>query len=177
VPTIHAADRHLRVALLGLMVGVWGCETEVADPLVGTWALESAMTEAPDGTIDNAPYGTAPTGFLTYTSDGQMHAIIAFSDRPRLSGDWRSSPAEERAEAFATSLAYSGGYSVVGDRVQHHVEVSTEPNRVGTTIERTFSISGDELLITTPPTSLGSTPMVVTLTWRRADPDRQGGAA
>ncbi len=171
---VHHMRRRSLCAVVAVSFGAAGCQDRVLDPIVGTWALHAAMTEAPDGTIDNTPYGVSPSGFLTYTADGQMHAIIAFSGRPRLSGDWRSSPAEERAEAFATSLAYSGRYSVVGDRVQHHVEVSTEPNRVGTTIERAFSISGDELLIATPPTSLGGIPVIATLTWQRADLTRQG---
>jgi hypothetical protein len=136
-------------------------------PLVGTWSLEAARAVSADGRIDPAPYGKAPTGLLTYTADAYMQVILSFSGRERLSGDFRSAPAAERAEAFATSLSYAGRYTVAGDRVVHHVEVATDPNRVGTRIERTVDLAGDRLTLTTPPTSIGGVPLEVTLTWRR----------
>lgn len=153
---------------------LYGCAVEPADPLVGTWLLESVAATSPDGSVNNAPYGEAPTGYLTYTAEDRMQVILAFSGRNRLSGDWRSSPATERAAAFATSLSYAGRYSVTDDRVTHYVEVSSDPNRVGTSIERTFRLKSDQLVLTTPPTSVGGTLREFALTWRRASAAARG---
>jgi len=145
-----------------------GCEPEARDPLVGTWLLETVSARAPDGTIDDEPYGKTPSGQLTYTANGRMQVILAFSDRPRLSADWRASPAEERAAAFATSLSYAGRYTSSDDRVIHHVEVSSDPNRVGTSSERTVLMVDGRLTLTTPPTAVGGSAREFSLTWARA---------
>ncbi len=97
-----------------------------------------------------------------------MQVIVAFADRPRLSGDWRASPPEERAAAFATSLSYAGRYTVSGDQVTHHVGVSSDPNRVGTSIRRTISWHDARLVLTTPPIAVGGAARTFALTWRRA---------
>lgn len=138
------------------------------NPLVGTWLLESVTATSADGGVHRAPYGERPTGYLTYTDGGRMQVILSSSRRTRLSGDWRSAPAAERAEAFATSLSYAGRFTLAGDAVTHHVEVSSDPNRFGRSIERRVRLEGDRLTLTTPPTSVGGGERVLSLTWRRA---------
>jgi hypothetical protein len=77
--------------------------------LVGTWKSISATDTTGKGQVITNTYGLNPTGFLTYTADGRMIAIIANSGRQPLSvPDRVSAPAEERAEAFATMVAYAG---------------------------------------------------------------------
>jgi hypothetical protein len=77
--------------------------------------------------------GENPTGFLTYTGDGRMTAILVSSGRQPLSvADPVAAPAAERAEAFATCTAYAGRYTFDRDRVTHHVEVSLFQNWTGT---------------------------------------------
>ena len=47
------------------------------DSIIGTWKLASALARpAPGGEPRNMSGGN-PSGFLTYTGDGQMSAIIA----------------------------------------------------------------------------------------------------
>ena len=46
--------------------------------------------------------------------------------------DRRGAPAEERAKAFSTYLAYAGRYAFTGDKVIHHIEGATFQNWVGT---------------------------------------------
>ncbi len=155
-------------AILLSLSDMVGCEAG-SDPLVGTWLLESVTATAADGTIDTSPYGRSPTGYLTYTADGRMHVIVSFSDRSALSGDWRSAPPEERAQAFATSLSYAGRYSLSDSQVTHHVEASSDPNRVGTSIVRTISWHDGSLTLTTPPTQVGGSARQFALTWRRSE--------
>ncbi len=147
-------------------VGLVGCGPE--ESVVGTWLLESVTATAADGTIDSAPYGRSPLGYLTYSPDGYMQVIVTFAARPHLTGDWRAAPPEERAQAFATSLSYAGRYSLAANEVTHHIAVSSDPNRVGTSLVRTVSLAADQLTLTTPPTQVGGSARTFALTWRRA---------
>jgi hypothetical protein len=100
--------------------------------LVGTWKLVSATDTTDKGEVRDA-YGQNPTGFITYTPDGRMMAIITNGGRKPLSTpDWVAAPVEERAEAFATLVAYAGRYTFAGDRVIHHVEAAWMQNGVNT---------------------------------------------
>ena len=58
---------------------------QATNGLIGTWKLVSASTVGADGKTNNAPYGSSPTGFLTYSSDGRMTAIISNGGRLPLS--------------------------------------------------------------------------------------------
>jgi len=106
--------------------------------LVGTWKLVSATDTTDKGEVKDA-YGQNPTGFITYTPDGRMMAIITNGGRKPLSNvDWVSVPVEEKAEAFATLVAYAGSYSVTGDKVIHHVEASWMQNVVNADLVRSI---------------------------------------
>jgi hypothetical protein len=95
--------------------------------LVGTWKLVSASNVTEKGAVNDAPYGRNP----------RMMAIITDGGRKLLSTYWRVAPADEKAEAFSTSLSYAGTFTVGGgNRVIHHVEASSDPNRVNTDLVR-----------------------------------------
>ncbi|MDA0207160.1 MAG: lipocalin-like domain-containing protein [Acidobacteria bacterium] len=160
------AQQRIVLILLSL-ISFPGCQSSADNPLVGTWSLVSVSSTAADGTIDAAPYGESPTGHLTYTAGGYMQVVLAFSDRPRLSSDWRTAPAEQRAEAFATSLSYAGRFSIEDGQVTHHVEVSSDPNRIGTSITRSVVLKDGNLTLTTPPIQVGAAASEFALTWRR----------
>src|SRR5277367_1895172 len=99
-----------------------GVSKKMRDKLVGTWRLASVRTTSATGERNDAPYGAHPSGFITYTVEGRMSAIIGFDGRAPLStGEWFRAPKDERAAAFSTFLAYAGGYSAADDRVIHHV--------------------------------------------------------
>ena len=84
------------------------------DDLLGTWKLVSATHTTDKGDVKDA-FGPNPIGFITYTTDGRMMAIITYSGRKPLSvPDHVAAPADERAEAFASMIAYAGRYSLAG---------------------------------------------------------------
>ncbi len=139
------------------------------NPYVGTWELISVKAIGADGSIDDAPYGPNPHGYITYTGDGYMTVLFSFGDRPHINGTWRTAPAPDRAQAFATVLGYAGTYSVDGDRMTHHVTVSTDPNRVGTSISRSIVLDEDTITLTTPAIDLGESAKRYSLTWRRVE--------
>ena len=135
--------------------------------IIGTWKLVSAVLT----TLDGAPrqlLGENPSGFLTYTDDGRMSAIVASSGRQPLSvADPAAAPAAEQAEAFATFTAYAGRYTFHGERVIHHVEVSLFQNWAGTDQIRFARLDGSQLTLTAPPMSIGGEQLVVQLTWEQ----------
>jgi hypothetical protein len=104
--------------------------------LVGTWKLVSASNVTDSGIVREEAYGRSPIGFLTYTADGRMMAIVTDGGRKTLSKYWRVAPAEEKAEAFSTSLSYAGTFTLSGNRVTHHVEASSYSNWVNTDLVR-----------------------------------------
>jgi hypothetical protein len=96
-----------------------------------------------------------------------MMAIISHSGRKPLSGDRIAAPADERANAFASFLAYGGRYSLKNDSVVHHVEVASVENWVNTDLIRVLKIDGDRVALRTPPLSIGGTVQTVELAWER----------
>jgi hypothetical protein len=135
-----------------------------SDQLVGTWKLLSASTTTSGGDRDNAPYGPNPSGFLSYNADGRVSALVSYGGRKPLSG---SGSLEEQAEAFKTFFAYAGRYAVSGDKVTHHVEVSSIQNYVNRELPRTVRFEDDRLILVTPPTPVNGKLQTVELVWQR----------
>jgi hypothetical protein len=142
------------------------------DKLVGTWKLVSASISSAGGERNNGPFGPSPTGFLTYTREGRMSAIISFSGRRPLSvSDWSQAPAEEKAEAFSKFVAYAGRYTLTDDKVIHHVEISSIQNWVNTDLVRLITFQGDRIILVTPPTSYNGKMQTAELVWERIPPN------
>jgi len=142
------------------------------ESLVGTWKLVSAKATTDKGEVKDA-YGPKPTGFLTYTADGRVMAIVANDGRKPLSvADYIAAPVEERAEAFATFVAYAGSYTFTGDRVVHHIEVAWMQNRANSDTVRLVKLEGDHLTLRTPPLVRGGVHIAhVELVWERLKPE------
>jgi hypothetical protein len=120
------------------------------ETLVGTWKLVSVSNVTDKGVVKDEAYGRNPIGFLTYTADGRMMGILTNGGRKPLSKGWKVAPAEEKAEAFSTSLAYAGTFTVSGNRVIHSVEASTDPNRLNKDLVRLIvKLQGDRVTLRT----------------------------
>ncbi len=135
------------------------------DKLVGTWKLVSASTTTPTGERSGTPYGLNPMGFLTYTDEGRIAAMISHDGRKALFSGGGS--LEEQAEAFKTFFGYAGRYTVSGDKVTHHVEISSIENYVGRDLVRYFKFQGDRLTLVTPPTPVNGKTLIFELIWER----------
>lgn len=143
--------------------------TAADHPLVGSWRLRRWVARAADGS-ESLPMGEAPEGLLVYSGEGTMVGIMGPADRPRFaSDDVTGGTDEERARAFATFVAYGGGYVIEGTSVVHTVERSLFPNWIGTSQRREWELdgSGDRLMLTSPPLLLGGQVRVQSLTWQR----------
>jgi hypothetical protein len=74
----------------------------------------------------------------------------------------------EGADLYRTMLAYSGTYSIDGNKVIHEIEFSWNQSWNGTNQQRTFVIQGNKLMIRTEPTvsPVNRKRIISTLAWR-----------
>ena len=127
------------------------------------------------------PYGPEPLGYITYTADGHMHAILMHPDRRRVGtpieefgqhhGLGRMAfliaklPALARlTEAAAKAMAYSATWEIRGSEVVHHVTASVLPDSIGTDLVRAYAFDADRMTLTAHYPDGGS----VELVWQKA---------
>ena len=119
-------------------------------PQLGTWKLESYITEDITTGQKSTLLGLHPSGFLNYGSDCRMYAILV--------KEGREPPATlvptdaQRIDLYSGFIAYAGTYRIEGDKVSHVVAASWNQSWTGTTQVRRFRIDGNHLYITTLPT-------------------------
>jgi hypothetical protein len=138
---------------------------DAKDKLVGAWKLVSASSTTSSGERSETPYGAKPFGFLAYTADGRVTAMISYDGRKSLSVG--GGTLEEQAEAFKTFLAYAGRYTFSGDKVIHHVEISSIQNYVDRDLVRRVKFQGDQITLITPPTRVNGKNQTIELVWQR----------
>jgi Lipocalin-like domain len=143
--------------------------------LLGTWTLESYVTEDLESHQATRPYGAHPTGYLNYGPDGRMYAILVHENR-KTPASLNATDAES-VELYRGLAAYAGTYSLDGDSVSHHVDISWNETWTGTTQLRQFKIDGNCLriqsTITNPLTGRASSYVLV---WRKIESVRPGGS-
>jgi hypothetical protein len=122
------------------------------DSVAGTWKLVSNTAITEEGDVNKAAFGQNPSGLLTYTADGRMMAIISEDGRKPFSiPDRGAAPAEERAQAYSTFMAYAGRYTFSCDKVVHHVEVASLQNWVNTDQTRLVTVRGNRMFLRNTP--------------------------
>ena len=117
--------------------------------LVGTWKIQSGMSKDLTTGQKSEFFGPHPSGYTSYGSDGRMQVLLVKGGR-KAPADIVATDAE-RIELYNGLVAYAGSYSVDGDIVSHHVDVSFNETWTGTTQLRLFKIDGNTLRLTTPP--------------------------
>jgi hypothetical protein len=142
--------------------------TQCKESVVGTWKLVSVNATPEKGEVDKAVLGQNPSGRLTYTADGRMMAIISDDGRMPLSiADRVAAPAEERAQAYSTFMAYAGRYTYTCDKVVTHVEVASLQNWVNTDQTRFVTLQGDRMLVRNTPQLRAGVMITIESAWER----------
>ncbi len=122
---------------------------EPTKTLLGTWKLTGWTVRVMGESQDKEPFGPNPKGRLVLTPEGYWSVIITGANRHP------GKTAEEKLALFDSVLAYSGKYTVEGDKITIRVDMSANevfsgPNQVQT---RFFTLDGEKLIIRTPEIS------------------------
>ncbi len=142
---------------------------DAAKRLVGAWSLVSWRIHGAEDVLLSEPFGPDPRGLLQYTADHWMSAAIGFAHRPLLPAGTspRRMPPEVLAEAWRSYFHYAGRWRIEGDTVIHSVELSLNPNMVGTEQVRYMQFEGSTLTLTGIE-NVGEHPRRHVLLWQRA---------
>lgn len=143
-------------------------QTLALTALVGTWMLTAVEVRYSDGEV-KYPYGKHPQGYLVYTEDGFMSAVITEQERsPFTVDDIFGGTVEEQAQAARTYLSYCGPYSVHENEVIHHVDLSLFPNWMGQEQLRYIeSVDDNQLVLRAMPLLLAGRQGTSYLIWHR----------
>jgi len=135
--------------------------------LVGTWKLVSVVNEDVNSGERTDYFGPNPKGFINYAPDGRMLVINVRSDRKRPAG--HSPTLEEAQELFKSVLAYGGTYTVSGNEVTHHVDISWNEVWTGSDQVRTFRFDGNRVVLSTRPSPdpVNGQMSVRSMTWEK----------
>lgn len=137
------------------------------NPFIGAWRLMSIEVERADGQVC-PPSGQDSTGYIIYSEDGYMSAVIMQPNRPRFtSATLREGSTEEKAAAADTYMSYCGRYEIRGDTVFHHVAASLFPNWIGVGLERNFKFAGNRLILSPPARLVDGVQQTSRLIWER----------
>src|SRR5713101_2559227 len=118
----------------------------------------------------NPLYGERPNGYLVFTPENRMLALVTAEHRKKPETD------EDRVAAFRSMAAYSGIYRVEGDRWITKVDIAWTESWTGTEQMRFFKLEGDTLTVSTPwllnPNLPGNPETRGVLVWRRVKATR-----
>jgi hypothetical protein len=132
------------IALMCCFLAVGQAVADDRAKLVGNWRLVSWVQEFQDGGEPRPEYGKYPIGYIIFTPEGRMMALIEGEGRKGPSND------QERAALLRSMIAYSGKYSLDGDKWTTRVDAAWHPDRRGSDQVRYFKVEGDKLTVTTP---------------------------
>jgi Lipocalin-like domain len=119
------------------------------NPLLGTWKLKSYLREVTATGERYNERGEHPNGFLSYGADGRMYAIITWDNRANPLDVVPTN--DERIRLYGTMLSYAGTYTMDGEKVIHHVDISWNQIWTGTDQVRFYKLDGNTLTITSAP--------------------------
>jgi Lipocalin-like domain len=137
-----------RAAFIALMIVLSPTIALAGENMVlGTWKLKAMFREVTATGEKFNQMGEHPNGYLSYSPDGRMYAIVTTDNRTKPS-DVNPTP-DERAKLHQSLVAYAGTYTVQGDKVIHRVDISWNEAWTGTEQIRFFKLDGNLLTITT----------------------------
>src|ERR1051325_4188306 len=139
--------------------------TSTKERMIGTWRLVATVIEDLSTGIKTHAWGAGPVGFINYGPDGRMMVINVRAGRDKPAGAVPT--AAEAAELFKSMLAYAGTYTVDGDTVTHHVDISWNEAWTGTSQVRFARFDGNRVHLSTQPNPdpVDGRMSVRTMTW------------
>jgi hypothetical protein len=136
---------------------------DTARQLAGSWTLNSFTIQIVGGEATE-PFGPNPKGRAVFTPDGYVTFLIVAANRKPAAN------AEESAALLKTLLAYTGKFTIEGDKFTTKVDISWNELLTGQDQVRFFKLESDKLTIRTPEQTSAVYPgkkVVGTLIWQR----------
>ena len=135
-----------RLLSLAVVLLLSACATPLdqGKALLGAWKLITHDTEFQDGSAPRKLFGNNPPGYLIFTSEGRMMAVLEAEGRKPAKTD------EDRANLLRSVAAYSGLYRLEQDKWITKVDVAWTPLLHNTEQLRYFKLDGDRLEVITP---------------------------
>jgi lipocalin-like protein len=162
ISTFARATAAVSLLAFGLAVPVGTASAQTDKNLVGAWTIVSITVE--QGDKKDEPYGTNPKGTQVFDANGRFAIVVTRADLPKVASNNRATAtAEESQQIVHGSIGYFGTYTTndADKSMTLQIEGATFPNWVGTSQKRTYTISGDTMLLTNPTASGGGTAKVV----------------
>ena len=133
--------KNMLVAIFVMLYALPGFAVE-REQLLGVWKLQTYEIEFQDTGEREASFGAHPNGFIIFTPEGRMMAVLTAEDRkvPQTDAD--------RVAAFRSMYAYSGIYRLEDDRWITRVDTAWNESWVGTDQVRLYRLDGDTLTVT-----------------------------
>jgi hypothetical protein len=137
---------------------------DAAKQLIGSWKVTSLILQVV-GEQPSEPFGSDVKGTLVTTEGRWVLVITAANRKPATSND-------ERAALLSTLIAYTGKYTIEGDKITIKVEASWNELYAGPNQNqvRFFKIDGEKLTVRTAEQDSAVRPgkrVVATLTFER----------
>jgi hypothetical protein len=135
--------------------------------LIGTWKLITAVREEISSGTKTEFLGPNPVGYINYGADGRMLVLTVASGRRKPAGP-KATSAEVEA-LFRSMTSYGGTYSIDGNEITHHVDVSWNQSWTGTDQKRVARFEGNRVYLSTPPSldPITGTMSMRTMTWEK----------
>jgi hypothetical protein len=147
------------------VAGNGGAPDTTTANLIGTWVYVTEEDRHIDGTQAHLVPSAGYDGFLVYTENGYVTAQIYPRGRK-----WASDSAthEELQSTFDLSASYFGTYKVNAStgQITHHVLAALDPSAVNWDDQKSFTLSGDQLVLRGTWDVRGET-ILYAVTWRR----------
>lgn len=137
---------------------------------LGGWRLVRALQVFDDGE-QRDEFGLPADGYLVYTPDGVVTAVLGSMTRPSFAG---TDPAAGTAAEYGSArrlIAYAGRWTYDPDtsEMTHHVDVSLFPNWQGDAQVRHVALADGQLAVSASPrTDAHGRRFHVELRWERA---------
>ena len=141
----------------------------VLEQLTGVWRLVSSTFSTSTGKVIY-PLGENAEGLAIFTGSGYLSAQLMRPGRPDFAaGDQSAGTTEEVQAALQGYGSYYGQCEVDTEKgtLTTHVMGSLFPNWVGSEQLRYYELTGDRLILKTPPIPFGEDAFTGVLTWER----------
>ncbi len=129
---------------ISAMLGAKVAQPMVDNPLVGVWRFEKEVDNEADGKVVATITSNQKHGFIIYTADMFVSAIIMPSNRSWVLG---SATRDQLVASADDGTAYAGRYEInrLNQSVTHILAASFEPAYEGERLVRNFKLNGDTL--------------------------------